>query len=166
MNSPAPRRGLTLIELMIGLGIVAVLSAMAAPSLGNWLARQRTKAAAMNLVADLADARHEAARLHKVLRVNFEPGSQWCYVITTDPTLGCAAEGAAVLKRVRSTEHPGVVLGAAAPIDLHGSPDRLQAMAQVPLASAHGEPLRVKLSMLGRASVCAPAGGYTGVPSC
>lgn len=167
MNTFPRSRGLTLVELVIGLAIFSMLGAMAVPAMGQWLARHRTKAAAMHLVADLADARHEAARLGQPLRVNFEPGLHWCYVITTNPALGCNASGSAVLKRVSAAEHPGVVLGATAPIDLSGpSTGRLVPTAMVPLVSANGEPLRVKVSMIGRASLCAPAGGYAGVPAC
>ena len=88
------RRGLTLIELMIGLAILAVLSSLAASPLASWLARNRVKAVANQMVADLGEARHEATRRGTALRVNFQTGAQWCYAITLDAALDCGAAAA------------------------------------------------------------------------
>ncbi|HSW04644.1 GspH/FimT family pseudopilin [Aquabacterium sp.] len=161
-------RGLTLLELMIGLAIVAILSSLAAPSFGAWLARNRVKAAANHLVADLGEARHEATRRGAALRVNFEPGKQWCYGITLDPAASCSTTGnAAVLKRVSASEHPGVVISTAEAMDFDGSSGTgLKPLARVRLVSSQGDVLQVKMTRLGRASVCAPEGGFPDLPPC
>jgi type IV fimbrial biogenesis protein FimT len=69
--------GLTLIELCAVLAVLALLSALALPSLGHRLDRQRLHAAAETLAADLADARFEAARrgqpLHCLLYTSPSP---------------------------------------------------------------------------------------------
>lgn len=162
------RHGLTLIELMIGVAILAVLTSLAASPMGAWIARSRVTSAANHLVADLAEARHEATRRGSLLRVNYQAGGQWCYAITLDPALGCGAVGnAAVLKRVAASDHPGVVMTDAEPMDFDGgSGTGLQPLARVRLVSSHGDVLQVKMSRLGRASVCAPEGGFPTVPAC
>ncbi len=55
-------RGVTLIELMIGLAIFAMLLGVGLPSLGAWLANSRVRATAESLQSGLAMARSEAMR--------------------------------------------------------------------------------------------------------
>ncbi|RFF26490.1 MULTISPECIES: GspH/FimT family pseudopilin [unclassified Wenzhouxiangella] len=52
--------GLTLIELMIAVSVMAVILTTAVPALGNFMAQQRLTAAANQLVSHLNYARHEA----------------------------------------------------------------------------------------------------------
>ena len=42
----------------------------------------------------------------------------------------------------------------------------LQPVARVRLVSSQGDVLQVKTTRIGRASVCAPEGGFAGVPPC
>ncbi len=174
MKSPAPspratRRplGLTLIELMIGLGILAVLTSLAAPPFASWLARNRLKAAAATLVADLGEARHESTRRGAPMYLVFQPGAQWCYAITLDPQAGCAATGGAVLKRVQASDLPGISIAEAETFAFDGkSGTGVQALSRVRLVSRQGDALQVKMTRLGRASICGPDGGFPDVPHC
>ncbi len=54
--------GFTLIELMVGLAIVAVLLGLGVPSLSAYMANSKIRAAASNFSADLQFARAEAIR--------------------------------------------------------------------------------------------------------
>lgn len=61
MNTPTPNKsGFTLIELLAALAIVAVVTAIGAPPLGNWLAAQRLGAELQVLMRDFQQARHAA----------------------------------------------------------------------------------------------------------
>lgn len=163
------RRGLTLIELTIGLAILAILTSLAASPLASWLARHRVKAVANQLVADLGEARHEATRRGTALRVNFQTGAQWCYAITLDAEQGCstAAANTAVLKRVSARDLRGVTIASAEPMEFNnGDGGILQPVARVRLVSSQGDVLQVKTSRIGRASICAPEGGFVGIPNC
>jgi type IV fimbrial biogenesis protein FimT len=62
MLKRATSGGVTLIELMIGLAIVAMLLGLGLPSLSAWLANARVRTAAEGLQAGLAMARSEAMR--------------------------------------------------------------------------------------------------------
>lgn len=69
---PAGRQaGFTITELMIVLGIVGVIAAIAAPNLGDMIRRQRVKTAAFDLYAGLAHARSEAIKRN--VNVNVTP---------------------------------------------------------------------------------------------
>lgn len=54
--------GFTLPELLVAVGIVSILAALAAPSFSNLIASQRTRASATDLYLALAKARSEAIK--------------------------------------------------------------------------------------------------------
>ncbi len=152
MKHPRPR-GVTLLELLVGLAILAVLGTLALPSMHGRLARERLNSAAEALAGDLADARFEAARRGAPLHIEVTPGTQWCWSVATAPGCGCSAPQPCQLKAVRASDHPGVrlVSGRSTLLDGHG-------VADGPVAaifdSATSESLRVDLLALGRARVC------------
>lgn len=59
---PHKSQGFTLLELMVAVSVLAVISAMAAPSFKQLLAAQRVRVTAYNVVADLVFARSEALK--------------------------------------------------------------------------------------------------------
>jgi type IV fimbrial biogenesis protein FimT len=162
-----PQRGLTLIELMIGLGISAVLMSLAVPSFQSYLQRNRLKAAAQGLELDLKDARYETARRGQPLHLSFRPGADWCYAITTRADCDCQVQQACRLKAVRAGDLRGVQLADTTDVRFDpasGNPDAggVKAVWQV----AGGEKLRVSVSMLGRPAVCALSGTLPPIPGC
>lgn len=151
---PHDARGVTLLELIVGLAILAVLGTLALPSMHGRLARERLSGAAEALAADLADARFEAARRGAPLHVDLALGSDWCWSVAAAPGCACAVAQRCQLKAVRAQDHPGVRLasGRSTVIDAQG-------VADSPLGatfdSTTNESLRVDLLALGRARVCA-----------
>jgi type IV fimbrial biogenesis protein FimT len=158
--------GLTLIETMVAIAIVAVLATLAVPSFGSQLARSHLKAAAERMAADLAEARFESSRRGVPVHVHFEAGAQWCYSVATADPCACASTQACQLRRAEGKEHKGVVLERAS--DLHFEPTHGSAAAvtAATLRNARGEALRVEMTRLGRAKVCAPDHGLPGYPAC
>jgi len=77
----AMRRGLTLIELMITLAVMAVLVTLAAPSFYDFILTQRLKAAAQQFVTDMQFARSEAASRNQIVWVRFSQLPGTCYVV-------------------------------------------------------------------------------------
>lgn len=160
-------RGLTLIELMIGLGICAVLMSLAVPSFQNYLQRNRLKAAAQGLELDFKDARYEAARRGQALHLAFRPGADWCYAITTRADCDCQVQQACRLKAVRAGDLRGVQLVDTTDVRFDpasGNPDAGGSKAVWQIAG--GEKLRVSVSPLGRPAVCALSGTLPPLQAC
>ena len=150
-------RGLTLLELMIAIAVVAVLVGVAAPSMSAAMARHRLRAAAEHLAADMGEARLEATRTGRPVHLSFHAGDHWCYVLSTAPQSDCRYPAATQLKVVRHLDHPGVTLQEASPQTFDASGGlSLAPPGQALLASPQGDQLRVRVSRMGRASVCAP----------
>lgn len=160
----ARRRGLTLLELMIAIAVLAVLSTLALPSMGRQLERHRLQAAAEALAADLAEARFEAARRGQALHLDVHPATPWCWAVTTAPGCHCGTPQVCQLRAVRAEDHRGVRLLAAAPVrfDSDGRADgSLGAVLE-----AGSERLQVEVGALGRARICDPQGRLPRVPRC
>lgn len=69
------RAGFSFAELMIVMALVAILAAIAAPSILHGLPEKRLKSAARNLYADLQKARLLAVKLNTNVVVNFFPAT-------------------------------------------------------------------------------------------
>ena len=79
-------RGVTLIELLVGISILGLLMVMAAPGLSEWLANARVRASAEALSASLQFAKGEAVARNA--RVRFQLTSTLgadCAINTTGP---------------------------------------------------------------------------------
>jgi type IV fimbrial biogenesis protein FimT len=173
MLRPAPpwraARGYTLIELVIVLAVVAVLGAMATPSLGSLVARHALKDAAHRLQADLALARHEALRTGQTAHLSFHAGASWCYAVSLGQPVDCRQAGrpSALLKRVDNQGQAQVLLLRAEPMALDGRTGQpLQVTPQAVLGTPDGLRLAVRLGALGRASLCSAAGTVSGYTRC
>ncbi|MFO1330446.1 MAG: GspH/FimT family pseudopilin [Rubrivivax sp.] len=163
----APRRGLTLIELMIGLAMIAVLMSLAVPSFNTYLQRHRLKSVALGLEADLREARHEAVRRGRPVRVSFQAGPEWCYAIAIEPGCDCRNASPCRLKAVRAADVRGVQLLQAQSLGF----DPASGVADTEGGGATwgvpgGERLRVSVNALGRPSVCVQEGQLAPLPGC
>jgi type IV fimbrial biogenesis protein FimT len=78
--------GVTLIELMIGLAVLAVLLAIAAPSFADFFEKARVKGAADDLTNFLALARNEATKRDRNVRVVAGGAvGAWCFGANASP---------------------------------------------------------------------------------
>lgn len=94
-RGPLSQRGLTLVELMTVVAVIAIFAGVAAPGLRGFLAGQRVKALTYDLTADLLLARNEA--LKRGLDVTLAPHSNgWDegWNMTADGTELSARSGA------------------------------------------------------------------------
>ena len=67
--------GFTLIELMIVIGMISILSAIAIPSIMKWLPNYRLKAEARNLYSNMQKAKIEAVKRKQNVLISFVTGS-------------------------------------------------------------------------------------------
>lgn len=66
---PAAGRGFTTVELMVAVGIAAIIAALAAPSLLAMVANQRVKTATFDLYSAMSYARSEAIKRNAVVTI-------------------------------------------------------------------------------------------------
>jgi type IV fimbrial biogenesis protein FimT len=181
-TSSATVRGLTLIELIVSLAILAIFASLAGPSFAGFLSKKRVEGLQSELVTDLQYARSEAGKRNRPVQITF--GSN-CYRIqalsaanaTVSSTAGCAASvpsGETELKTVSSSAatistQSGLravvfdqVQGLATFTDTSGT---ALTSGQINVNSSDSRyQLRVALSVVGRAAVCSPnnsVAGYT-----
>jgi type IV fimbrial biogenesis protein FimT len=166
-------RGLTLLELAVVMAVIAVLGALAVPSMAARLRTERLWTTAEMFAADIADARHEAARLGQPLHIEARAaestasGAAWCWAVATTASCPCgdaAAAAACRLKIVPAQEHPGVGLLQAQPVRL--LPDGQASPVLAAVFTAGDRQLHVSVSRFGRARVCDPAGASSRAPRC
>ena len=162
------RRGFTLLEVALVLAVLAILATLALPSLGYRLERQRVLTAAQTLAGDLSEARFEAARRGAPLFVQTRTGADWCWAVATTPECDCggAVPQACALHVQRASSHRGVRLpeGLALRLEAVGGAEGTRRTAL--LETTRGEQLRVEVSTLGRARVCALRGTWPQTPAC
>lgn len=175
------RRGLTLVEMMIGLAIVGLLLTLAAPSFYNYILMQRLKGVSQQLVTDLQFARSEAASRNEFVRVRFsENASMTCYVIFTgaaDNSCSClnANPCPATASEIRTVRFPAgeriLVSAVSVPrmmrfepsngvmatpaVDLTGNPAQ-QFIVDVSIDTSRK--IRTEIQRSGRPSICIPTG--------
>ncbi|OIN10369.1 GspH/FimT family pseudopilin [Oceanisphaera psychrotolerans] len=107
--------GLTLIELLIGLVVMAVLLSIAVPSFQILRQQYTVRSAGMAIYADLQLARSEAIKRNKDITVCFSGSgtASWKYQINdlVDPA-NCAGTVTQVIEELDSQNYPAVTLTA------------------------------------------------------
>ena len=148
-----PSQGLTLMELLVMLAIIAVLGTLAAPSFSAFIARGRVSGAAEALAQDLNLARSESLRRNGDVTLSLSPGSAWCYGSVAGSTAcSCATPSACTLRQVDGSAYTA-----------------LQGLAKsgtVEFSHADAGTLRVRLSAQGQIAVCVVAGSFSAYPAC
>jgi type IV fimbrial biogenesis protein FimT len=177
--------GLTIVELMMVLAALAVIIAIAAPSMRGMMARQRVQGVQADLLTDLQLARSEMAQRSGAatpVAVTFGSNTQvTCYTvhavvgIACDCTLGpgsaCGAAPSPEIKTTQVTRAVGVTLSASS---AGGSSIRFtppQGLVTptdmvIDVQGAVSGHLRTSISGLGVPTVCSPDGSIRGVVPC
>ena len=161
---PRRARGLTLLEMMVALAIVAVLMTLALPSFGSMMSRHRLKSAAEQMAVDLAELRQQAVQRQQPMHLQLHGGAQWCYALAVASGCDCRVPQGCQLKTVRAQDHPGVTLVQGQ--DLRIEPQGGQGAGNALLQGSDGAQLRVSLSPLGRLKVCAAQTPVPGFAPC
>ncbi|MGD2076269.1 MAG: GspH/FimT family protein [Gammaproteobacteria bacterium] len=166
------RSGLTLVELLVTLTLLAILVGLAAPAMAVFVDRARLRSATQALAQELRQARDHAISHRKTVYFSISARTdRWCYGWRDDapcrcdspaPSAQCRSAEDGPLQTQSVTDFPGVQLLAsrrAATRGVRFSPIRGTATgATFRLRSRHGE-ARVILSPLGRVRVCSPSDG-------
>jgi type IV fimbrial biogenesis protein FimT len=77
--------GISLIEILVALGIIAMLMGVALPSFRVWVQNSQIRAAAEAIFNGVQAARNEAIRKNSVFELTVHDGTAWDICPSTDP---------------------------------------------------------------------------------
>lgn len=102
MNHPFTlQRGITMVEIMVSIAILAIVIAMAAPNMAQWVQNTQIKSSAQNVLTGLQLARGEAVRRNA--KVTFTlTGAGGANGGQTDWTVGCVTVTATCEAQIQS----------------------------------------------------------------
>ena len=147
-------RGFTLVELMVGVALAAILLAVAAPSFREVTARMRVEGVAHNLATDLQLARTEAIQRRATVNlVTAADGAS--YSLTT---------GGNTIKTVPLSG--GASLSASVTISFEALRGLANAAVLNTSVSGTSAQLRVSSDVMGRVQMCSPSGALKGYTAC
>jgi type IV fimbrial biogenesis protein FimT len=179
--------GLTLMELMIAVAILGIIISLSMPSFSSFRETQRLIGAAEQVYGHLQQARTESIARNVPVFVNFatDGSAEWVYGMSsvnslcdltqTTPTVadacvvivddgdGVVNSSDFVLMRYDSDAFAGVQMSrsnfTSGNSQIEFEPVRGMASAgQIDLAIAGGDQLRIRVSRLGRVTLCSPSG--------
>jgi type IV fimbrial biogenesis protein FimT len=163
-------RGLTLMELMVTVAIMAILLVLAVPSFNSFLARGRLSGAAEGLAQDLQLAKSEALRRNASITISFSTGGAWCYgTVVSTTACDCTDQAPPCsLRRMDSTAYAGVTMVATSFTDNATTFSARLGMASpgwVDLTHPNAGTLRVSVGEAGQTTpssqvrICSTSGG-------
>lgn len=94
LNSVRRQWGFSLIELMIGVAIVAILLVLAAPSYRTGMQNAQIRTAADSILNGLQLAKVEAVRRNYTVRLELATGAGWTWTVGCDPEVPDTSEDA------------------------------------------------------------------------
>lgn len=186
-------QGVSLLEILIAVAILAILVTVAMPSMSNFGANQRLVGAAEQIHGHLQQARAEAIARSAPVYVNFAATgtTTWTYGVSTtnscdltltDPTEadacvisvddgdGVAEAADNVLMRFPGSDYGDVEMAIASfssGTQIAFDPVRgTSSSGQVNLEGSSGRLLRVAVSLLGRVVICSPDGSVDAYETC
>ena len=179
------QQGVTLIELMVTIAVLAVLVTLAAPSFAEFRERQALRGVADNIVAAVGLAKEEAVKRDSFVRVDFLPfGTDGVCVgavtvASSDATTGCdcASDAAACtvalfpetandLKQVQLSSD-SIAFGGGSGFVIDPKTATLADIGDtggLQLVTRHGYQVAVQINALARPVVCTPDGATKTLP--
>jgi type IV fimbrial biogenesis protein FimT len=161
-----PRRqsGVTLIEIFVGLAIIALLVGMAVPSFIAWMHNSQIRAAAESILNGMQVARAEAIRRNTRVEFRLGAGSDWSVTLPTapDPPLQTRSKNEGSAKAVVAVQPADATAVTFAGMGwVTTNDDASPTLTQVDVTSSvltgpEARPLRVIVSPGGSLKMCDP----------
>lgn len=167
----SPMTGMTLIELLVTITILAIFAAIAIPSFIDMIDRSRVVGASDSALADFRYAQAEAMKSNKSVEITATEGSSWCFGIGyLGDNCDCSNGSGCLLHRTSSQSKGIASLTANAASDKFTfNPRRNSANSgNFEFQSKNGKQIRVVVNSVMRIWVCSPAGSgkVTSYPDC
>lgn len=177
-RAPLPR-GITLIESLVVVSLLAILAALAVPSFQGFTDKRRLEGAANEYASHLHWARSHALQTGSTVRIKVESGGAGtCYVIHQAAAGTCSCldsdgdgacdGGDAPLLRVHFPA------GARVQISNHGTAERridpmrgiFTPTGTVEFSTKRGHSVRAVTNLMGRTRLCTPSQSFGGLTPC
>lgn len=168
MSSARTEPGFTLIELMLGIVVLAVLLALAVPAFTGLFQKQRLKGAGERLASEIQFARSEAVATNTSISVKVMGGTDWCIglsdAVPPADDCDCTSSGSCQVDSEDRVVVASSFDGVTRPADpmlvrfdgVRGLPDAAAGPAL--FDGENGKQIGVKVNPLGSVTVCSPAG--------
>lgn len=184
------QRGLTLIELMVAVAILAILASLAAPNMADFIDRQRLVSQTEAIAELFQLARSEAIRHSSVgaidqrsiaATIHYAAGANDWFIGLRRGNAACTGSagtspcvvnegGNDVTRFVRNSECAGCTMTSptADALLVFNFKGLVSAAADsaIVIRSPLGKQAQINVSRIGRISVCSPGGSITNYPSC
>jgi type IV fimbrial biogenesis protein FimT len=164
----AQQRGVSLIETVMTMAVLAVTTGTLLPSLSSMTQRHRLEGAAAQLETEMQYARGLAVKERRAVRFSFRADAeQSCYVIHTGGPNACVCQGetavctgnAEALRTVAYTASGGLrVASNSASFMFDPIKGTVTPTATIELGNARGDALRLVVNILGRVRSCTTTG--------
>lgn len=156
--------GLTLIELIATISIIAITAAIAIPSFSTFTQNNRVKSASEHLYQSINHARTEAIKRNQNTYMSYQTGPNWCLGFSTTTTCSCNIANNCNLGQMIASEYPRVSFSATGfsttttTIDnLRGRPNQAGNFS----FASNSRSVDITLSRMGRLKICGhDIGGY------
>ncbi|MCE4539789.1 GspH/FimT family pseudopilin [Pelomonas sp. P7] len=170
-------RGVSLVELCVGAGVLALLAGAAIPALTQFRREQALRAAADALASDLRLARSEAARTGDSVyfRVSGK-GSQSCYLLHTGTGNGCdcsasgqascTTPGSAIIKAEWLPRASLLLRSNAETFEFQFRQGLVTQTGSIDLSLVNGPGIRQVVAIIGRVRSCYIGAKLSGLPKC
>jgi len=164
-------KGVTLLELLVALSIVAIIAGFGIHSITSYMEKQKLRAAGETIFADLRLAQSESIKRNQTVFVDFETyEGGWCYGVNIGSECSCRRENSCQINnvdKVKSSERfSGITLQRARfagnndytafnPVKGFAQADGVR-NGTIWLQSNDGTQLAVIVNRLGRVRFCSP----------
>lgn len=170
-------RGVSLVESMCVVSVIATALGLAAPDLSDWQAQQALLASAAELETDIQYARSQAVSMNRPVRVTTQAlGGGSCYVLHTGEAGDCVCKGAGQsscingAQPLRLVEQPagGPVALANGKMSMEFAPQHgtVTPTATFKLVNVKGQAVHQVVNIMGRTRSCTPGGPLPGIKPC
>jgi type IV fimbrial biogenesis protein FimT len=164
-------RGFTLVEMMVAVAVIAIIAAVAMPSIENMRASRRVHAAAEAVYSHAQFTRNESIKEDQNLFLSITTGTNWCLGISLTTGCSCATAGSCQFgttsglseHNLQGTDFPDVSLSSSnnnIEFDSRRG-TTIGGGSTITLSGSNGYSAQVIVSALGRARLCGNVGGLS-----